>query len=73
MGQSATSRDTTGDPIQLLEKLRTEVYEGSTDELALGLGRPTDEIERWFDGTEEIDEDAEFKIRRLSDERLGGE
>jgi hypothetical protein len=71
MAESATSIDRQGDPVDMLNKLMTEVYGGSMDGLALGLGRPTDEINRWMNGSEEIDEDAEFKIRRLCEERLG--
>ena len=71
MAESATSIDRQGDPVDMLNKLMTEVYGGSIDGLALGLGRPTDEIDRWMNGSEEIDEDAEFKIRRLFEERLG--
>ena len=71
MAESATSIDRQGDPVDMLNKLMNEVYGGSIDGLALGLGRPTDEIDRWMNGSEEIDEDAEFKIRRLCEERLG--
>jgi hypothetical protein len=71
MAESAISIDRQGDPVDMLNKLMNEVYGGSIDGLALGLGRPTDEIGRWMNGSEEIDEDAEFKIRRLCEERLG--
>ena len=71
--QAATAKHKDADPTQLLNQLKTEVFDNSLDQLALGLGRPTDEIERWLDGSENIDEDAEFKIIRLADERLGGE
>ena len=73
MAESATSMGPQGDPVDLLNKLMTEVYGGSIEGLALGLGRPTDEIDRWMKGSEQIDEDAEFKIRRLCEERLGGD
>ena len=56
---------------QLLTKLRNEVFEGSDSQLALALGRPLEEIENWQRETEEIDEDAEMKIRNLANERLG--
>ena len=61
------------DIISVLKQLKTEVYHDSPDELALGLGRPTEEISAWFDGSEEIDEDAEMKIRHLAQQRLGSE
>ena len=71
---AGTSMDTANtDIISVLKQLKTEVYHDSPDELALGLGRPTEEISAWFDGSEEIDEDADMKIRRLAQERLGSE
>jgi len=57
---------------ELLARLKTEVFYDETEALAEGLGRTTDEIEAWFDGSEEIDEDGEMKIRKLADERLNG-
>ena len=71
--QTAAAAEENRDPIALLNQLKTDVYENSLDQLALGLGRPTDEVERWLEGSEPIDEDAEFKINRLADERLAGE
>jgi hypothetical protein len=76
MDQTAagTSMDTANtDAMSILKQLKTEVYHDSIDELALGLGRPTEEISAWFEGSEEIDEDAEMKIRRLAQERLGNQ
>jgi hypothetical protein len=37
------------------------------------MGRPVGEIDAWLTGEEEIDEDAEMKIRGIAQERLGGE
>lgn len=69
---TGTSMDTANDDaLGLLNQLKTEVYHDSLDELALGLGRPTEEVSAWLDGSEPLDEDAEMKIRRLADERLG--
>ena len=76
MDQTAagTSMDTANtDIMSILKQLKTDVYHDSVNELALGLGRPTEEITSWFDGSEEIDEDAEMKIRHLAQERLGSE
>jgi hypothetical protein len=76
MEQTGTGRsmeDPGSDILSKLEKLKREVYNDSNDDLALGLGRPTEEITAWFDGSEEIDEDAEMKILRLSEERIGEE
>lgn len=53
-----------------LQRLKAEVFGGSDDELALALGRPTEEIETWLAGGEEIDEDAEMKINGIAKERL---
>ncbi len=69
--QSMQADDTS--VISLLERLRSEVYNDSNEQLALGMGRPVEEIENWLSGSEQIDEDAEFKIRGLADERLGGD
>ncbi len=62
-----------GDVLATLERLKSEVFDNSNEHLALALGRPTEEIEAWFGGEEEIDEDAEMKIHGLAQERLGGE
>lgn len=56
--------------MELLLKLRNEVFEGSDSQLALALGRPLNEIEAWQRETAEIDEDAEMKIHGLAEERL---
>ena len=56
--------------LEQLMKLRTEVFKGSDAQLALALGRPTDEVQKWQTGEEEIDEDAEMKIINLAQERL---
>lgn len=58
------------DHLELLNRLKTEVFEGSNEKLALALGRPTEELTAWIDGTEEIDEDAHEKIHGLAQERL---
>jgi hypothetical protein len=55
--------------VEQLMKLRNDVFKGSDSELALALGRPTDEVQGWQKG-EEIDEDAEMKIVNLAQERL---
>lgn len=58
------------DHLELLNKLKTEVFEGSDEKLAVALGRPTEELSAWMNGTEEIDEDAHEKIHGLAQERL---
>ena len=56
--------------MELLLKLRNEVFKGSDSQLALALGRPLEQVEAWQRETEEIDEDAEMKIVGLAEERL---
>lgn len=53
-----------------LMKLRNDVFKGSDAELALALGRSTDEIQDWQTGDQKIDEDGEMKIINLAKERL---
>lgn len=73
MNQEATKDIQEGneESLRLLEQLRDEVFDGNVQELALAMGRPIEEIEDWFSGDEEIDEDAEMKIHGLAEERLG--
>ncbi len=70
--EPSTAMDETEDvdSYELLLRLRSEVFEDSDEELALALGRPVDQVEEWVNGDEEIDEDAEMKIRGIADERL---
>ena len=65
-----TDETENGDALELLEQLKSEVFDDSSEKLALALGRTTEEVEAWFDGDEEIDEDAEMKIHGLAEERL---
>ncbi len=69
---TATETDNDSGNIELLQKLKTQVYEGSDEKLALGLGRPVEEITAWLGG-EEIDEDAQEKIHGLATVRLKAE
>lgn len=61
------------DALELLRRLKTEAFSDSSAELATGMGRPLEDIDAWFDGSEQPDEDAEMKIHGLAQERLGGE
>ena len=65
-----TDETENGDALELLEQLKSEVFDDSDEKLALALGRTTEEVEAWLDGDEEIDEDAEMKIHGLAEERL---
>jgi hypothetical protein len=72
MDQSTQQKESeSSDNLELLHRLKREVFDGSDKELALALGRPENEILMWFTKGEEIDEDAEMKIRNLAEERLG--
>ena len=71
MNQSTEARrDDAGNLLDLLRRLRQEVYYDETEALAEGLGRTTEEVRAWLDGSEEIDEDGEMKIHGLAQERL---
>jgi hypothetical protein len=73
MNQGTEEKRTDGNALELLERLKSEVFDGSNEQLALALGRTTEEVKAWFNGDEEIDEDGEMKIHGLVQERLGGE
>ena len=73
MNQGTEEKRDSGDALELLERLKAEVFADSSEQLALGLGRTTEEVEAWLGGAEEIDEDAEMKIHGLVQERLGEE
>ncbi len=55
--------------LDILRKLKTEVFDSSDEKLALAMGRPVEEIKAWFGG-EEIDEDAQEKIHGLAQQRI---
>ncbi len=56
--------------LELLQKLKTQAFDSSDEKLALALGRPVEEINSWFAGDEQIDEDAQEKIHGLAQQRL---
>ena len=70
MAQSVEQGREGANALELLQRLKSEVYYDENEELALGLGRTTEEIEAWLGGKEVIDEDGEVKIHRLALERL---
>lgn len=55
-----------------LTRLKQEVFESSSQHLALALGRPVEEVDLWLSGGE-IDEDAREKINGVAQERLSGQ
>ena len=66
---TAAATDNDSGNVELLQKLKSQVFNGSDEELALGLGRPVEEITAWLGGAE-IDEDAQEKIHALAQVRL---
>jgi hypothetical protein len=66
-------QDETAESLALLKKLKTQVFESSDEKLSLAMGRPVSEIEAWFSGAEQIDEDAQEKIHGLALMRLNSE
>lgn len=58
------------DALELLQRLKTEIFDDSNAEVGFVMGRPVGEIDKWFTGEEVIDEDAAMKIRGIAKERL---
>ena len=71
MNQGTEEKREGGDVLAALGRLKSEVFDDSNEQLALGLGRTAEEVEAWLSGEEQIDEDAEMKIHGLVQERLG--
>lgn len=69
---SAATTDNDSGNIELLQKLKSQAFDGSDEKLALALGRPIEEVTAWLGG-EEIDEDAQEKIHGLATVRLNSE
>jgi hypothetical protein len=57
------------DASQILRSIRDGAFDGSDEKLALALGRPTEEIERWTTGSGTIDGDVILKARGLANLR----
>ncbi len=53
----------------ILGRVRDGAFDGSDEKLALSLGRPTEEVTGWMDGSEIIDGDVLLKVRALAMER----
>jgi hypothetical protein len=69
-GQAIDSQGTSAeDAFELLDNLCENGFEGDVSKLALALGRDEDEINSFFDGEQNIDEDLLMKIRGIAQER----
>jgi hypothetical protein len=53
----------------ILTEIRDTAFEASNEKLALALGRPTEEIEQWTNGSGTIDGDIVMKARTLALQR----
>lgn len=53
----------------ILGRVRDDAFDASDEKLALALGRPTEEVTGWMDGSEIIDGDVLLKVRALAMER----
>jgi hypothetical protein len=69
--QQNHANGSTRDPLEILRQLKSEVFEDSVQQLALGLGRPEEQVTGWLNGGSEIDEDGVEKINGLATMRLG--
>ena len=54
---------------QILRRIRDNAFEANDEKLALALGRPTEEIEKWTSGRGLIDGDVILKARTLAMQR----
>ena len=61
-----------GQSRDVLQRLRTEVFNGNDEDLAVAMGRPIGEVQEWLGGGE-IDEDAQMKINGIAKERLSAQ
>jgi hypothetical protein len=55
--------------LQILVSIRDGAFDSSNEDLALALGRPTEEIAEWMGGAGTIDGDVVQKARALALER----
>ena len=60
---------TQSDAVEMLTILRDRAFDSSDEKLALAMGRPTEEIEAWREGSAPIDEDAVMKVRGIAIQR----
>jgi hypothetical protein len=55
--------------VELIKKLRDEGFNSSNEELAVALGRTTEQVENWFSSEEPIDDDVVMKVRGIAQAR----
>jgi hypothetical protein len=67
MNQDFTVNET--ESREVLQRLKTEIFDNDNEKVAIAMGRPIDEIVAWFGGAE-IDEDAQMKMHGIAKERL---
>jgi hypothetical protein len=54
---------------RILKNIRDEGFDSSDERFALALGRPTEEIVGWMDGTQLVDADVLLKAKALANQR----
>ena len=69
MATNLDGGNTQTDAIHILTALRDKAFDSSDEKLALALGRPTEEVEAWTNGSAPIDEDALMKARGIAMQR----
>ena len=57
------------DAVRMLTLLCDKAFDSSDEKLALALGRSSQEIEAWKEGSVPVDEDAIMKARGIAVER----
>jgi len=51
---------------QMLTALRDRGFEGDNEQFAVALGRSSEQVQGWLDGTETIDDDVVMKARGIA-------
>lgn len=52
--------------VEILSKIKNDLFDSSDEKLALALGRPVEEIQAWAKGEQTIDSDVLMKARALA-------
>jgi len=55
--------------VSILRNLRDHGFASSNEQLAVALGRSSQQVEGWLDGSEEIDDDVVMKARGIAQQR----